>query len=113
MAETVVEGAQGLRVHPAGPAARASPSAADDASGGRRPRAIAEALRPAQEATVKTRHADPVDAVIRRHANRTAAEPRSDDAPAPLVKKSARTGVSASCSLDTGRVGALTGAPSV
>ncbi|MFF6983094.1 carbonic anhydrase [Streptomyces sp. NPDC008343] len=35
---------------------------------------IAEAVRPAYEATVKGKHADPVDAMIRVHARQTAAD---------------------------------------
>ncbi|UYQ60431.1 carbonic anhydrase [Streptomyces peucetius] len=72
---------------------------------------IADVLRPAYEETVKTKHADPIDAMIRLHANRTAAELRSDPALTPLVKKGDLAVVSAYYSLETGRVEVLTGAP--
>ncbi|MDX3645518.1 carbonic anhydrase [Streptomyces sp. MB09-02B] len=73
---------------------------------------IVEALRPAYKDIAKTKHADPVDAMIRAHANRTAADLRSNAALAPLVKKGDLSVVSAYYSLDTGRVETLTGAPS-
>ncbi|MDT0566216.1 carbonic anhydrase [Streptomyces sp. DSM 3412] len=73
---------------------------------------IVEALRPAYEDIAKTKHADPVDAMIRAHANRTAADLRSNTALAPLVKRGDLSVVSAYYSLDTGRVETLTGAPS-
>jgi carbonic anhydrase len=56
---------------------------------------IVEALRPAYTEVAKTKHADPVDAMIRAHANMTAADLRSDAALAPLVKKGALSVVSA------------------
>lgn len=74
--------------------------------------AIVDALRPAYKEIAKTKHADPVDAMIRAHANRTAADLRSDSALAPLVKKGELSVVSAYYSLDTGRVETLSGAPS-
>ncbi|UUU19144.1 carbonic anhydrase [Streptomyces sp. DSM 40750] len=73
---------------------------------------IVEALRPAYKEVAKVKHADPVDAMIRAHANRTAADLRSNAALAPLVKKGELTVVSTYYSLDTGRVETLTGAPS-
>ncbi|MBD9723838.1 carbonic anhydrase [Streptomyces caniscabiei] len=73
---------------------------------------IVEALRPAYQDIAKTKHADPVDAMIRAHANRTAADLRSNASLAPLVKKGDLSVVSAYYSLDTGRVETLTGAPS-
>ncbi|EKX69104.1 carbonic anhydrase [Streptomyces ipomoeae] len=72
---------------------------------------IADALRPAYKETAKGKHADPVDAMIRIHSNRTAADLRSNAALAPLVKKGDLTVVSAYYSLDTGRVEVLNGAP--
>ncbi|MFF6804474.1 carbonic anhydrase [Streptomyces sp. NPDC012616] len=74
--------------------------------------AIAEALRPAYEQTEKTKHADPVDAMIRIHTKQTSADLRSNADLAPLVKKGDLAVVSAYYSLDTGRVEVLTGAPS-
>ncbi|MGF0169615.1 carbonic anhydrase [Streptomyces sp. Marseille-Q5077] len=72
---------------------------------------IAEAVRPAYEATAKEKHADPVDAMIRVHARQTAADLRRDPSLAPLVKKGDLAVVSAYYSLDTGRVQVLDGAP--
>lgn len=74
--------------------------------------AISEALRPAYEATVKQKAADPVDAMVRIHVKQTAANLRSNKDLAPLVKKGDLAVVSAYYSLDTGRVEVLTGAPS-
>ncbi|MFC8095944.1 carbonic anhydrase [Streptomyces sp. NPDC057301] len=48
---------------------------------------IAEAVRPAYEATVKGKHADPVEAMVRVPARQTAADLRRDPSLAPLVKK--------------------------
>jgi carbonic anhydrase len=73
--------------------------------------AIAEAVRPAYEAMAKGKHADPVDAMIRVHAQQTAAGLRTDPALAPLVKKGKLAVVSAYYSLDNGRVEVLDGAP--
>ncbi|GEC08637.1 carbonic anhydrase [Streptomyces spinoverrucosus] len=73
---------------------------------------IADAMRPAYEATVKDKHADPVDAMVRIHAKQTSADLRSNKALAPLVRKGDLAVVSAYYSLDTGRVEVLTGAPS-
>ncbi|MFF8971121.1 carbonic anhydrase [Streptomyces sp. NPDC014995] len=73
---------------------------------------IAQALRPAYRATLKETADDPVDAMIRIHAEQTAEDLRANRALAPLVKKGALAVVSAYYSLDTGRVEVLTGAPS-
>lgn len=75
-------------------------------------KSIAEALRPTYEATVKEKHADPVDAMIRIHVKQTSANLRSNDDLAPLVTKGDLAVVSAYYSLDTGRAEVLTGAPS-
>jgi carbonic anhydrase len=72
---------------------------------------IVETLRPAYQAISKEKHADPVDAMIRVHAQQTAAELRRSANLAPLVKKGALGVVSAYYSLDTGRVEVLSGAP--
>lgn len=73
---------------------------------------IAEAVRPAYEVISRRKHADPVDAMIRVHAQQTAAGLRTDPALAPLVKKGGLAVVSAYYSLDTGRVEIIDGAPS-
>ncbi|KUL41305.1 carbonic anhydrase [Streptomyces regalis] len=73
---------------------------------------IVEALRPAYEAISKGKHTDPVDAMIRVHAQQTAAGLRSNASLAPLVKKGDLAVVSAYYSLDTGRVEVLSGRPS-
>ncbi|SDO97007.1 carbonic anhydrase [Streptomyces sp. cf386] len=73
---------------------------------------IVETLRPAYEAISKAKHADPVDAMIRVHAQQTAAGLRRSANLAPLVKKGDLAVVSAYYSLDTGQVEVLTGAPS-
>lgn len=49
--------------------------------------------------------------LFRIHTERTAAGLRTDKDLAPLVKQGEPAVVSASCSLDTGRVYVLTGAP--
>ena len=72
---------------------------------------IVEALRPAYEAISKEKHADPVDAMIRVHAQQTAAGLRRNASLAPLVKKGQLAVVSAYYSLDTGRVEILSGRP--
>ncbi|SOR83754.1 MULTISPECIES: carbonic anhydrase [Streptomyces] len=74
--------------------------------------AISDALRPAYRETARTKHTDPVDAMVRIHIKQTAAELRSNRDLAPLVKKGDLAVVSAYYSLDTGRVEVLTGAPS-
>ncbi len=73
---------------------------------------IAEAVRPAYDAISKAKHTDPVDAMIRVHAQQTAAGLRANPALAPLVKKGALAVVSAYYSLDTGRVEIIDGTPS-
>ncbi|MFI6013619.1 carbonic anhydrase [Streptomyces sp. NPDC051243] len=72
---------------------------------------IVETLRPAYEAVAREKHADPVDAMIRVHAQQTAAELRRSADLARLVKKGDLAVVSAYYSLDTGRVEVLSGAP--
>ncbi len=74
--------------------------------------AISEALRPAYEAAVEEKAADPVDAMIRIHVKQTSAGLRSNKSLAPLVKKGDLAVVSAYYSLDSGQVEVLTGAPS-
>ncbi|WP_181359297.1 carbonic anhydrase [Streptomyces sporangiiformans] len=74
--------------------------------------AIADALRPAYEETVKEKAKDPVDAMIRIHVKQTSAELRANQDLGPLVKKGDLAVVSAYYSLDTGQVEVLTGAPS-
>ncbi|WP_330286119.1 carbonic anhydrase [Streptomyces sp. NBC_00576] len=74
--------------------------------------AISEALRPAYEATVKEKAADPVDAMIRVHVKQTSANLRTNKDLAPLARKGNLAVVSAYYSLDTGRVEVLSGAPS-
>jgi carbonic anhydrase len=73
---------------------------------------IVEAFRPAYEETVKQKHDDPVDAMVRINAKQTSAALRSNKLLAPMVKKGDLAVVSAYYSLDTGRVEVLTGAPS-
>ncbi|MDC0768537.1 carbonic anhydrase [Streptomyces sp. HD] len=73
---------------------------------------IVETLRPAYEAISKEKHADPVDAMIRGHAQQTAADLRRSANLAPLVRKGDLAVVSAYYSLDTGKVEVLSGAPS-
>ncbi|MEU0218545.1 hypothetical protein ABZ281_27080 [Streptomyces sp. NPDC006265] len=68
-------------------------------------------LPPPDLETVKQRHADPVDAMVRIHTKQTA-DLRSNKDLAPLAKKGELAVVSAYYSLDTGRVEVLTGAPS-
>jgi carbonic anhydrase len=74
--------------------------------------AISEALRPAYEAAVKEKAADPVDAMVRIHVKQTSADLRSNKSLAPLVKKGDLAVVSAYYSLDSGQVEVLTGTPS-
>ncbi|MCD7438795.1 carbonic anhydrase [Streptomyces lincolnensis] len=73
--------------------------------------AISDALRPAYRETVKSKHPDPVDAMIRIHVKQTSAALRSNKDLAPLVAKGDLAVVSAYYSLDTGKVEVLTGAP--
>jgi carbonic anhydrase len=64
--------------------------------------AISDALKPAYEATVKAKAADPVDAMIRVHVKQTAADLRSNRDLAPMVKKGDLAVVSAYYSLESG-----------
>jgi carbonic anhydrase len=73
---------------------------------------IVETLRPAYEEAKKSRHADPIDAMIRVHTQQTSAALRSNADFAPLVKTGKLAVVSAYYSLDSGRVEVLGGAPS-
>ncbi|MCX4616759.1 MULTISPECIES: carbonic anhydrase [Streptomyces] len=73
--------------------------------------AIAKALRPAYEQAVRAGGADPVDAMARAQVTLTAADLRSNQDLAPLVKKGALAVVGAYYSLDTGKVEVLAGAP--
>jgi carbonic anhydrase len=74
--------------------------------------AIARALRPAYEQTVREGGADPVDTMARAQVKLTAADLRSNRDLAPLVGKGALAVVGAYYSLDTGKVEVLAGAPS-
>ncbi|MFJ5719223.1 carbonic anhydrase [Streptomyces sp. NPDC093149] len=74
--------------------------------------AIAKALRPAYEQAVRKGGADPVETMARAQVELTAAELRSNEDLAPLVKKGALAVVGAYYSLDTGKVEVLAGAPS-
>ncbi|MEU9546168.1 MULTISPECIES: carbonic anhydrase [Streptomyces] len=72
--------------------------------------AIAQALRPAYE-QVHGGGPDPVDSMARAQVTLTAADLRSNQDLAPLVKKGALAVVGAYYSLDTGKVEVLAGAP--
>ncbi|WP_329173558.1 carbonic anhydrase [Streptomyces decoyicus] len=72
---------------------------------------IAKALRPAYQQTVRQGGADPVDRMARAQVTLTAADLRSNDALAPLVKKGSLAVIGAYYSLDTGKVEVLSGAP--
>ncbi|MEU8589240.1 carbonic anhydrase [Streptomyces sp. NPDC048664] len=75
--------------------------------------AIARALRPAYEATVRAGDgADPVETMARAQVKLTATDLRSNGDLAPLVGKGRLAVVGAYYSLDTGAVEVLTGAPS-
>ncbi|MEU5540853.1 carbonic anhydrase [Streptomyces sioyaensis] len=74
--------------------------------------AIARALRPAYEQARREGGADPVDTMARAQVTLTAANLRSNQDLAPLVKKGALAVVGAYYSLDTGKVEVLAGAPS-
>lgn len=75
--------------------------------------AIARALRPAYEETVRRGGgSDPVDTMARNQVTLTAAALRSNQDLAPLVKKGTLAVVGAYYSLDTGKVEVLAGAPS-
>ncbi|MEU1458336.1 carbonic anhydrase [Streptomyces avermitilis] len=74
--------------------------------------AIVKALRPAYEQAVREGGADPVDSMARAQVTLTAADLRSNQDLAPLVRKDALAVVGAYYSLDTGKVEVLAGAPS-
>ncbi|MCZ1007665.1 carbonic anhydrase [Streptomyces lydicus] len=75
--------------------------------------AIARALRPAYEQTVRQGGGDdPVDTMARNQVKLTAANLRSNQDLAPLVAKGRLAVVGAYYSLDTGKVEVLAGAPS-
>lgn len=73
--------------------------------------AIARALRPAYEQTVRQGGPDPVDRMIRNQITLTADDLRANRDLAPLVEKGALAVAGGYYSLDTGRVEVLTGAP--
>jgi carbonic anhydrase len=73
--------------------------------------AIAEALRPAYEQTVRESGADPVETMTRAQVRLTADALRGNRDLAPLVSRGTLAVVSAYYSLDTGRVEILNGAP--
>ncbi|MFE2521567.1 carbonic anhydrase [Streptomyces mirabilis] len=73
--------------------------------------AIAKALRPAYEQAAHGSGGDPVDSMARAQVTLTAADLRSNQDLAPLVKKGALAVVGAYYSLDTGKVEVLAGAP--
>ncbi|MFJ8209547.1 carbonic anhydrase [Streptomyces sp. NPDC096033] len=72
--------------------------------------ALAEALRPAYEQTVKEGGPDPVDRMIRNQVRLTADDLRANADLAPLVEKGSLAVVGGYYSLDTGKVEILTGA---
>ncbi|MFG2527488.1 carbonic anhydrase [Streptomyces sp. NPDC048516] len=74
--------------------------------------AIARALRPAYEQTVREGGDDPVDTMARAQVKLTAASLRSNQDLAPLVAKGSLAVVGAYYSLDSGKVEVLAGAPS-
>ncbi|MFB6989931.1 carbonic anhydrase [Streptomyces sp. NPDC056304] len=74
--------------------------------------AIAKALRPAYEQAVREGGANPVETMARAQVELTAADLRTNQDLAPLVKKGALAVVGAYYSLDTGKVEVLAGAPS-
>lgn len=74
--------------------------------------AIVDALRPAYDRAVREGGADPVETMARVQAELTAADLRSNQDLAPLVKKGLLAVVGAYYSLDTGTVDVLAGAPS-
>ncbi|MFE4632696.1 carbonic anhydrase [Streptomyces sp. NPDC056773] len=73
--------------------------------------AIAKALVPAYELTVKDPGSDPVDTMIRNQIKVTADALRGNADLAPLVRKGSLAVAGAYYSLDTGEVEVLTGAP--
>ncbi|MCF3143240.1 carbonic anhydrase [Streptomyces platensis] len=75
--------------------------------------AIARALRPAYEQTVRDGGgSDPVDTMARNQVTLTAASLRTNQDLAPLVRKGTLAVVGAYYSLDSGKVEVLSGAPS-
>ncbi len=74
--------------------------------------AIVRALQPAYEQALREGGADPVETMARAQVRLTAADLRSNDDLAPLVRKNALAVVGAYYSLDTGKVEVLAGAPS-
>ncbi|NXY95245.1 carbonic anhydrase [Streptomyces sp. BR123] len=74
--------------------------------------AIAEALEPAYRQAVASGGADPVETMARAQVTITAADLRSNQDLAPLVKKGSLAVVGAYYSLDSGKVEVLSGAPS-
>ncbi|MFJ7490399.1 carbonic anhydrase [Streptomyces sp. NPDC097727] len=74
--------------------------------------AIAKALRPAYAQAVREGGADPVESMARAQVKLTAADLRSNQDLAPLVRQGALAVVGAYYSLDTGKVEVLAGAPS-
>ncbi|MFD5418458.1 carbonic anhydrase [Streptomyces sp. NPDC127069] len=72
--------------------------------------ALAKALRPAYEQTVKEGGPDPVDRMIRNQVRLTADDLRANADLAPLVEKGSLAVVGGYYSLDTGKVEILTGA---
>ncbi|MGW5688693.1 carbonic anhydrase [Nonomuraea sp. NPDC003754] len=73
--------------------------------------AIAQALRPAYEQTVRNPGADPVETMSRAQVRLTADNLRGNRDLAPLVSDGSLAVVSAYYSLDTGQVETLNGAP--
>jgi carbonic anhydrase len=74
---------------------------------------IVRALRPAYEETIRTGGGpDPVDRMARNQVKLTAADLRTNQDLAPLVRKGTLGVVGAYYSLDTGKVEVLSGAPS-
>ncbi len=74
--------------------------------------AIVKALQPAYQQAVRKGGADPVETMARAQVTLTAADLRSNQDLAPLVRKGALAVVGAYYSLDTGKVEVLAGAPS-
>ncbi|MET7860795.1 carbonic anhydrase [Streptomyces sp. NPDC005318] len=74
--------------------------------------AITTALQPAYDRAFKEGGTDPVETMARAQVELTAADLRSNQDLAPLVRKGALAVVGAYYSLDTGKVEVLAGAPS-
>jgi carbonic anhydrase len=74
--------------------------------------AIVKALQPAYEQVMREGGADPVETMARAQVKLTAIALRSNQDLAPLVRKGSLAVVGAYYSLDTGKVEALTSAPS-